>query len=182
VIQYWRSCSSVHCGKGTVPIFPALPVTDLDQLASAVDILHVEMGAFLQAQTTGVERGEAHAVARQSHAAEQPADLFEAEDHGQFFLPWRAHKAQGSPVSVEGLFEEELDAAQRDRARTAGVLLDMLDVQEILSEFFLGDHVWGLVIGLSQLAHGPDRHLLRTCRQTPELKARDHALAQLGPG
>jgi hypothetical protein len=181
-IQYWRSCSRVHCGKGTVPIFPARPVTDLDQRASAVDSLPVEMGAFLQAQTTGVERGAAHAVARQSHAAEQPADLVAAEDHGQFLLPWRAHKAQGRPVSVEGLFEEELDAAQRDRARTAGVRLDILDVQEILSECFLGDHVWGRVIVLSQLAHGPDRHRLRTCRQTPELKARDHALAQLGPG
>jgi len=83
---------------------------------------------------------------------------------------------------VEGVLEEELDATQRNRARAPRVLLDMLDVEEILAEFFLGDHVGGLVIVLSQLPYGPDVHLLRTFRQTPELKALNHALAQLGHG
>ncbi len=34
---------------GAIPIFPALPVTDGDEPARALDSAHVEMGAFLQA-------------------------------------------------------------------------------------------------------------------------------------
>ena len=52
--------------------------------------------------------------------------------------------------------EEELDAAQGDGRAPARVLLDILDVEEILSEFFLGDLVWGLVRVLRQLPHSPD--------------------------
>jgi hypothetical protein len=100
------------------------------------------MGPLLKPETTGGERGEAHAGARQSHAAEKLADLFETEDHRQLFLAWRSHKTPGGPVAVEGLLEEELDAAQRDRARTAGVLLDILEGEAVLSEVFLTDQVW----------------------------------------
>ena len=35
--------------QGDIPIFPAFPMTDVDQHASAIDIGHVEMGALLQA-------------------------------------------------------------------------------------------------------------------------------------
>ena len=135
------------------------------------------MGALLEAQATGVNRGEADARAEQAGTAEHRSHLFEAQDHGQFLLARGADNAEGGPVSVEGVLEEELDATQGNRARAPRVLLDILDVEEILSEFFLGDHVWGLVIVLRQLAHSPDVHLLRTLRQAPELKALDHALA-----
>jgi hypothetical protein len=106
--------------QGDIPIFPALTVTDVDQYTRAIDIGHLQMGPLLKPETTGVDRGEAHAVARPSYAVEKPANLFETEDHRQLFLAWRSHKTPGGPVAVEGLLEEERDAAQRDRARTAG--------------------------------------------------------------
>ena len=145
-------------------------------------LANLQMGALLEAQATGVNRGEADSRAEQADTAEHRSHLFEAQDHGQFFLARGADNAEGGPVSVEGGREEELDAAQCNRARAPRVLLDMLEGEEILSEFFLGDHVWGCVIVLSQLAHGPDVHLLRTLRQAPELKALDHSLAKLGHG
>ena len=54
-----------------IPIFPALPATDVDQQTRAINIGHLQMGPLLKPETTGVDRGEAHAVARQSHAAEK---------------------------------------------------------------------------------------------------------------
>jgi hypothetical protein len=116
-------------------------MTDVDQQTRAIDIGYLQMGPLLKPETTGVDRGEAHAVAQQSHAVEKPENLFETEDYRQLFLAWRSHKTQGGPVAVEGLLEEELDAASRDRARTAGVLLDMLEVEEVWAEFFLTDQV-----------------------------------------
>jgi len=168
--------------QGTITICPACTTTDVDKHARTLTMWDLQRGALLQAQPTGVERGEADSGAGSSDTAEHPSNLFKAEDHRQFLLAWCSNNAEGGPVSVEGMLEEALDAATRDRARTAGVILDMLDVAEVLSKFFRGDYVWGLALVLRSLAHGPDVHLLRTCRQAPELKALDHALAQLGPG
>ena len=56
--------------------------------------------------------------------------------------------------------------------------LTLLEVEEILSEFFLGDQGRGLVIVLRQLAHSSDVHLLSAFRQAPELETLDHSLSQ----
>jgi hypothetical protein len=128
--------------QGDIPIFPARTRTDVDQQTSASDIGPLQMGPLLKPETTGGDRGEAHAVARQSHAVETPAHLFEPEDHRQLFLAWRSHTTPGGPVAVEGLLDAEREAAQRDGARTAGVLLDMLDGEEVLAACFLTEHVW----------------------------------------
>jgi len=134
--------------QGNITIFPAFTTTDVDKQARTIKMWDLKMGALLQAQTTGVDRGEADSGAGSSDTAEHPSNLFEAEDHRQLLLAWCSNKAEGGPVSVEGVLEEELDAAKRDRARTAGVIFDMLAVEEVLSKFFLGDSVWGFAIVL----------------------------------
>jgi hypothetical protein len=134
--------------QGNITIFPAFTTTDVDKHARTINMWDLKMGALLQAQTTGGDRGEADSGAGSSDTAEHPSNLFEAEDHRQLLLAWCSNKAEGGPVSVEGVLEEELDAAKRDRARTAGVIFDMLAVEEVLSKFFLGDSVWGFAIVL----------------------------------
>ena len=119
-------------------------------------LLHLQMGALLQAQTTGVDGGEADSVTEESDTAENLAHLFEAEDHRQLLLARGADKAEGGPVSVEGVLEEARDATQGHRARAPSVRLDMLEIEEILSECFLGNHVRGLVRVLRQLTYSPD--------------------------
>jgi len=42
--------------QGDLPIFPAFAMPDVDHHARAVDILHVKVGALLQAQPTGGDR------------------------------------------------------------------------------------------------------------------------------
>jgi hypothetical protein len=53
---------------------------------------------------------------------------------------------------------------------------DVLEGEEGVAPFFLGDPVRGLVAMVGQLAHGPDRHLLGPLGQAAELKVLDHAL------
>jgi hypothetical protein len=53
-------------------------------------------------------------------------------------------------------------------------------VQEILSEFFLGDEVRRLVAVLGELAHGSDVSFLSSLRVALELKTLDHSLSQFG--
>jgi hypothetical protein len=165
-----------------ITIFPAFAGPDVEHPARAVAISPLQMGALLQAQPTGVEGGEADAGAEQSDTAEKRPPLVGAQDNRKFVLARGADEGEGGPVAGEGVLEAEREATQRHRARAPSVRLAMLDGEEILAACFLGDHVGGLVIGLSQLPYGPDVHRLRTCRQTPELKALNHALAQLGHG
>ncbi len=114
---------------GDIEISPACAMPAVDQPASALEILQLQMGALLQAQTTGVDRGEADSVAQQADTAENRSNRFEAQEHWQFFLARGAHKAAGRPVSGEGVREEARDAAQCNRAGAPRVRLDMLEVQ-----------------------------------------------------
>ena len=127
---------------GDIPILPALTLTAVAQPTRALAIGPLQRSPLLQPETTGVDRGEAHAVARPSHAAEQPAHRFATEEHRQLLRAWRAHTTPGGPVAVEGRLDEALDAAPRDRARTAGVLLDLLDGEAVWAECFLTEQVW----------------------------------------
>jgi hypothetical protein len=154
--QDWRARRDPRLAKpwqrtrwpGHITIVPALTTTDVDTQARTLKMWALQMGALLQAQTTGGERGEADAGAGSSDTAEPPSNRFEAEDHRQLLLAWCANTAEGGPVSVAGMLEEAREAAQRDRARTAGVICDMLDGEEGRSQFFLGDEGWGCAIVL----------------------------------
>jgi hypothetical protein len=62
------------------------------------------------------------------------------------------------------------------------VLLDILDVEEILSEFLLGDQVRRLLVMLGELPDGPKAGFLRALGEASELKRLDHSLSQFGHG
>ena len=133
---------------GNITIFPTFTTPDVDKPARTSKRWDLQRGALLQAQTTGVDRGEADAVAGASDTAEPPSNLFEAEDHRQLLLAWCSNNAEGGPGSVEGRLEAELDAAPRDRARTAGVIFDILAGEDVLSTCCLGEAVWRFAIVL----------------------------------
>jgi hypothetical protein len=104
-----------------------------------VDILDLKLSPLLEPQTAGVYGRETDSVARNLDEAENLVNLIGAEDGGELFLVGRANEAQSGQVLVEGMLEEELDAAQSNGERTAGVFLDILEMEKILSQFFLGD-------------------------------------------
>jgi hypothetical protein len=105
----------------------------------AIDILDLKLSSLLKPQTAGIDSREADAVDWNLDEAENPANLIGAEDDRQLFLAGRANKAQSGQVLVESMLEEELDAAQSDSERTARVFLDILEMEEILSQFFVSD-------------------------------------------
>src|SRR2546428_9003010 len=117
-----------------ITIFAPLAVPHVKHHARAVDICHLKARPLLQPQPARVDGRQAYSVARQSDAIENLSHLFGTEDHWELFLTRRSNQAQCSELSVECLLEEELDAAQRDGAPAARPLLDILDVEEILSQ------------------------------------------------
>ena len=60
---------------------------------------------------------------------------------------------------------EELDAAQRDRECAERRLLVVLEVEQVLAQFFFVDAIGGLALVLRQLPHGAHVGLLGLLEQ-----------------
>jgi len=162
-----------------IPIFSAFPLPEVNHSAGAIDILNLKMSPFLKPEPTGINRREASPMALQPDEAENPTDLVRAQDGRKLLFASRANKVEDGEIPLESMLEEELDAAQSDSERTAGVFSDILEVEKILSEFFLSDQVRGFVIVPSQLTHSLYVALLSPFREAPELETLDHSLSQL---
>src|SRR5215475_12768747 len=53
-------------------------------------------------------------------------------------------------------------SAQGNGDAVAGVILDIFDMQELLSKLFLRDQIWGFVKALRELSNGPNVGFLST--------------------
>jgi hypothetical protein len=151
----------------------------MDHHPRAVEIRNLKMSSFLKAQTAGVDCRQTGAVGGKPEEMENSANLIRAEDNWKLLLAMGTDKVENGKISVEGMFEEKLDAAQSNRDGRARVFLDIFEIEKILSQLFLRDQVWGFVIVLRQLTHGLDVALLSTFREAPELETLDHSLTQL---
>src|SRR6185503_13323988 len=123
-------------GQRHITVFAAFAVPHVQHSSRAVDVSHPNVSAFLQSQAARIDSRKTDSIPRQSHSLEYPQHLFHAQDHWQLLLALRSYKFERREVSVQRFLIEELDPADRDCRRGSRVLLDSLDVQEILSEFF----------------------------------------------
>ncbi len=67
-------------------ILGAFPAVDVQHHALAINIPHLQMLGFLQAQTAGIDGGEEGVVMRGAYAAQEPPDFVTAEHRGQLLL------------------------------------------------------------------------------------------------
>ena len=136
----------------------------MQEFSILIDIRHLEMSAFLQAQATGVNGGQAHPVAGEPDGVEHTAHFCQAEDDGEFFFAGSAHEGQSGPRALQGLLIEELDPTQGDGAGGAGVMLDVFEEQKVTAQFLLAEAIRCFAVMLRQLPHGADIHLLSPLR------------------
>lgn len=169
-------------GQRPIAVLGPFATPHVDKHAGTLNIGHLEVGAFLQAQPTGIDGTQTGAVARQPDTLEDSAHFLHTQDDRELLLPWGTDKGEGRPFPFEGRLVEELDAAEGNGTGRAGVVFDVLDIQERVPELFLSHLGRRLVVMFGQLAHGPDIHLLGPLRQTAELKVFDHPLTQWGHG
>jgi len=134
--------------------------SDMEEHAVAVDIGDLEGSAFGQAQTAGIDGGEANPMSEHVDAGEGSSDLLEAQYSGEGFDPLGFDKPDGGPVPFEGVLIEEFDAAQGDGAGHPGPSGDIGAIEEIMPQFFIGDQVWGFMVVFGEFEDGPGVGLL----------------------
>jgi hypothetical protein len=99
-----------------VAILAAFATTDMNHHPRAIDICDAKVSAFLKSQAAGVDGRQTDSIARQTNQGENTADFIEGEDCGEFLLRGGTDEVEDSPLLIEGLLEEELDAAKSDGA------------------------------------------------------------------
>jgi len=164
-------------GEGDVAVAASLAV-NVEEHPVALDIGDSEASPLEEPQAAGIDRDQTGAVNGQAHTAEDAADLLTAENDGKLLLPWRARETEEGPLSTEGGFEEELDAAQRDGEARAGEVLDVDEIEEVLAELCLGDPIEWFAQMRGELADCVDVGFLGPCGETPKLHILDHATAE----
>ncbi len=161
-------------------IFTIFALHDVHDHALTVDVRDLEITAFEQAQTAGVDSQETDAVTLESNAGKDAANLRACEHDGHALFAAGAHEGQGWPVAFDGVLIEELDAAQGDGAGGSRPFLDILDVQEVVAQFFFSDLVRRLVVVFGEFTHGAQIHLLRAFGIAAQLQILQHAFFELG--
>jgi hypothetical protein len=164
--------------KRDVAVLSPLAMSDVDAHAHSVDVSDLQVGPFLEAQPTGIDGGETYAIARQFEVRQNGSDLFDTEDDREFLFAWGSDEGERGPCPLQRVLIEKLEAAQGDGTRAARVVLDVLEIEEVVTAFFLRDAVGGLVVMVRQLPDGPDIHLLSPFGQASQLQVFDHPLAQ----
>jgi hypothetical protein len=152
------------------------------QHPGTIHIGPLEVGPCLKPEAARGDGGQADARAEALQVGQNEADLFWAEDDRELLCPWGSDKGQRGPFPLKGLLVEDLDAAECHGARAAGVVLDILEGEEVVAECFLRDPLRGLMGMFRSLTHGPDIHLLGAFGHSSELEILDHPLAQWGHG
>jgi hypothetical protein len=106
---------------------------DVEELAIAIDIGHLQTHALRETKATGIDGGEAHAVDCNPHVIENAPDLATAQNDRELLLTLRASDTEHRPLAAERVLIEELDAAQRDGMRDTSDLLDGTQVQQVFA-------------------------------------------------
>jgi len=124
-----------------VAVFGAFAMTDVNHYPGTVEVGDLQMRPFLQAQTTGVDGGETDFVARQSNQSQKLSHFGHTEDDRQLPFGGWADDVESGPLLIQGVLKEELEPADGDGHSVARVVFDILQIEEVLAQLFLGDQV-----------------------------------------
>lgn len=158
-------------GQRHVTIAVALARADVQEHALGIDVAHLKVQAFPQAQAAGINGGQADALIQGGNRGQEASDFGGGEDDRKFELMIGANQFNFSgPGKPEGFFPEEFDGAEGLGAGLAGDFLDALEMDEILTELFRGDQVGGLGVELTQLTDTGEVSLLGARLDTEQLQ------------
>ena len=99
-------------GQRDVSVFVSLSTMDVDEHSVGIDVWNLEVGTFLEPEPEGVHDGETGFVMGELDQVQDLSNFVETEDHGEGFVFFGSYEFESGPLSLEGVGEEELDAAQ----------------------------------------------------------------------
>jgi hypothetical protein len=118
-------------------------------VARAIDIAHLKVQHFVQAQPTAVDGGEVDASVQGGDGIEETAPLFQAEESRESVFRLGSNAVEGFPVTPKDVVGEESDVTIADAPGSWGEAIAIFSVQAVGLEFLFGDQVRRFAIELS---------------------------------
>jgi hypothetical protein len=84
---------------------------DVEHVARAIDIAHLQGEGFVETQSTAVEGGAVDAIVQRRHGLEETMHLLEAANGREPLFGRGSHACQGLPVAFENLLGEKAQSA-----------------------------------------------------------------------
>ena len=119
---------------------------------------------------------ETGVILGQAQGAQEAMHLVDAEDSGEFALLGRADEVKGRPGALQRALKEELDRTQGDGDGAGGDAFLGGEIEEIATEFILGDEGGGFAVVLGELLDGEEIAGLGFGGQAAQLHVFEHAL------
>jgi hypothetical protein len=111
------------------------------ETALAVDVGCFQADCFGDAQAAGIDDGQSHAKDGAFDLFQDDQDFIRRQHYRQSLAPERPDQIEDLPVSFQGGFIKELDAAQIDGNGAAGRLEVIDHVNEEPADFIFGEQV-----------------------------------------
>ena len=106
----------------------------MDYVARAIDIAHLKVERFVEAQSTAIERGEVGAIVQGRHGLGGGVDLWRLRTVGSRCSVSARMSLQGFPAAFEALLVEETEGAITDAHGAWREAIDVFSMQEIVLE------------------------------------------------
>ncbi len=144
-------------GQGHVTVAVAFARPDVEEHALRINVADFQLEGFAQAQPTGIDGRQGHAVVQGLDLRQDPANLGGRKNDRQFELGSRPRQLQlRRPSPLEGLLPEELDGAEGLGGTLAGEAALGFQIDEVLAEFFGAEQVGRAAEVFGELPHtGP---------------------------
>jgi len=154
-----------------VTVAVAFAGADVQEHPARINVGHLQMQPFTQAQTAGVKRDERDAMIQGGDAVEDLAHLLGREDDRQFESGLSPNQFQfRRPRPAKALLPEKFDGAEGLGGSLAGDFFNTLEVDEILAQLLDGDQLRGAVEMLGPLTDTGEVGLLGARRDGQELQ------------
>ena len=149
--------------------------------AVPIHVAHRQVNAFHQAESAGVDGGEARTIRRASHGTEDAPHFVAAQHDGEFLRPFGTRDVEHPPRLAERLLIEERDPAEGDGVRAACDLLHGAQVQQVLADLRFPEPVRRGMMERRELGDGADVGFDRAVGIPAELEVLRQALAERCP-
>jgi len=158
-------------GQGHVPVPIAFACADVQEHPSGVNVGHLQVQPFTQAQSAGVKGEQGDPLIQGGDGAEDVANLLGGEDDRQFESGLSADQFQfRRPNPPQGFLPKEFDGAKSLGGSLAGDFLDALEMDEVLAQLLGGDQVWSGLEIFGPLANAGEVSLLGARSNRQELQ------------
>jgi hypothetical protein len=107
--------------------------------AGTVTIGHLQVGAFLPPETTGVNGRQTGPRAPQCEVCQHGADFCGTENNRELLLSGCTHTGEGRPCPLARVCVAERETAEGNGARAACGVCDMLEGEKVVPACFCRD-------------------------------------------